>query len=194
MASVDPSGKFSFSFQGILYQEWYEDQVLNASMPWDRVSNFSVENLELLLKSADIVPAVNQVSLANSSPNIMNSIFLCNSLPAPPTISFCHVSQVEANIYHPQASLHTYCAEKNIHLTAYCPIGQPKPEVGSKVLKDEVLIGLGEKYGKPAAAVSTTGPDILVSPRGPRRCDRADTNRHGPDLCAGRIKLAGAAR
>ncbi|KAG7532003.1 hypothetical protein FFLO_03942 [Filobasidium floriforme] len=85
------------------------------------VSNFSVENLELLLKSADIVPAVNQV---------------------------------EANIYHPQASLHKYCAEKNIHLTAYCPIGQPKPEVGSKVLKDEVLIGLGEKYGKPAAAVA----------------------------------------
>jgi hypothetical protein len=31
-----------------------------------RVSNFSVENLELLLKSADIVPAVNQVSGANS--------------------------------------------------------------------------------------------------------------------------------
>jgi hypothetical protein len=77
--------------------------------------------------------------------------------------TFCHVSQVEANIYHPQASLHKYCAEKNIHLTAYCPIGQPKPEVGSKVLKDEVLIGLGEKYGKPAAAVSTIEPDNLES-------------------------------
>lgn len=84
------------------------------------VSNFSTKNLDILLKEASVVPAVNQV---------------------------------EANTYHPQTSLSAYCAEKNIHLTAYCPLGQPLPGVGSPVLNDPLLIKLGDKYGKTPAAI-----------------------------------------
>ena len=64
------------------------------------------------------------------------------------------VNQVEANIYHPQSSLHTYCSDKGIHLTAYCPLGQPKGDAGSAVLKEPLLKELADKYGKPLGSVS----------------------------------------
>ena len=67
------------------------------------------------------------------------------------------VNQVEANIYHPQSSLHTYCSDKGIHLTAYCPLGQPKGDAGSAVLKEPLLKELADKYGKPLGSVSFGG-------------------------------------
>ncbi|TNY20634.1 aldo/keto reductase [Rhodotorula diobovata] len=75
------------------------------------VSNFSVKNLEILLKSAKVVPAVNQV---------------------------------EAHPYCPQDPLREYCAEKGIHLTAYCPVGQ----YNSPILEEPLVKDLAAKYGK----------------------------------------------
>ncbi|BGP45717.1 hypothetical protein JCM10450v2_001547 [Rhodotorula kratochvilovae] len=80
------------------------------------VSNFSVKNLEILLASAKVVPAVNQV---------------------------------EAHPYCPQEPLRLYCAAKNIHLTAYCPVGQ----YDSPILKEPLVQQLAEKYTKPAGTI-----------------------------------------
>jgi len=58
------------------------------------------------------------------------------------------VDQVESHLYLPQMSLDKYCKEKGIVLTAYSPLGQPKPGTGvSPVLKDPLVIRLAEKYG-----------------------------------------------
>ena len=45
-------------------------------------------------------------------------------------------------------SLDKYCKEKGIVLTAYSPLGQPKPgNPVSPVLLDELVVELGKKYG-----------------------------------------------
>ncbi|GAA6054895.1 hypothetical protein JCM3770_004272 [Rhodotorula araucariae] len=80
------------------------------------VSNFSVKNLEILLKTAKVVPAVNQV---------------------------------EAHPYCPQEPLRRYCGEKNIHLTAYSPVGQ----YDSPILKEPLVVKLAEKYRTPPGTI-----------------------------------------
>lgn len=78
MASVDLSGESSASSL-VLFSRGSVERYAGTDcvgVVSGRVSNFSVENLELLLKSADIVPAVNQVSFANTSLHIMISVSL----------------------------------------------------------------------------------------------------------------------
>eukprot|EP01095_Lingulamoeba_sp_RSL-Kostka_P015510 TRINITY_DN7159_c0_g1_i1.p1 TRINITY_DN7159_c0_g1~~TRINITY_DN7159_c0_g1_i1.p1 ORF type:complete len:311 (+),score=131.82 TRINITY_DN7159_c0_g1_i1:60-992(+) len=87
------------------------------------VSNFNISQLEALLESADIVP---------------------------------HVNQVELHPYLQQKELIAYCKEHNIVVTAYSPLGSPGTASCSnmdRVLDDEVLTGIAEKYNKTTAHV-----------------------------------------
>ena len=58
------------------------------------------------------------------------------------------VNQVECHPYLQQDRLLRFCREKNIHVTAYAPLGsQQEP----KVLEDPVVVELAEKHGITAA-------------------------------------------
>jgi len=63
------------------------------------------------------------------------------------------VDQVESHPYLPQESLDKYCREKGIVLTAYSPLGQPRPKHPSPVLMEPVALKLAEKYNKPVGTV-----------------------------------------
>jgi glycerol 2-dehydrogenase (NADP+) len=94
------------------------------------VSNFSVKNLEILLKEAKIVPAVDQV------------ILQVEPIDMPSWRSF----KVECHIYLPQTHLDKYCKEKGIVLTSYSPLGQPPSGQTSAILKEPLVLELAKKY------------------------------------------------
>ncbi|SPO23259.1 probable GCY1 - galactose-induced protein of aldo/keto reductase family [Ustilago trichophora] len=81
------------------------------------VSNFSIQNLETLLKTAKVVPAVNQV---------------------------------ETHPYLPDQKLVEYCKEKNIHITAYSPLGQ----YSTAIHEDKDLNEIAQKHDTTAANVA----------------------------------------
>ncbi|KAJ1028579.1 hypothetical protein NDA16_001745 [Ustilago loliicola] len=81
------------------------------------VSNFSRKNLDILLKTAKVVPAVNQV---------------------------------EASPYCQEQELLQYCNDKNIHITAYSPLGQ----YSSPIHSDKDLNEIAEKHNTTAANVA----------------------------------------
>lgn len=55
-----------------------------------------------------------------------------------------HVNQVEVSPYCQYSKLMNYCREKNITIEAYSPLGS----TSGQVLKDPVVQGMAEKYGK----------------------------------------------
>lgn len=63
------------------------------------------------------------------------------------------VNQVESHIYLPQIGLDKYCQEKGIILTAYSPLGQPKPGQKSPVLAEPLVKKLAEKYQRPEGTI-----------------------------------------
>lgn len=72
------------------------------------------------------------------------------------------VNQVEAHPYLTQEPLRTFCAEQNIAVTAWSPLGR------GGVLVDETLVAIGESYGKSAAQVVLRWHlqnDVLVIPK-----------------------------
>lgn len=81
------------------------------------VSNFSPKNLDILLKTAKVVPAVNQV---------------------------------EASPYCQEQDLLKYCNDKNIHITAYTPIGQQERHIHD----DKDLNEIAEKHNTTAANIA----------------------------------------
>ncbi len=84
--------------------------------------------------------------MSNFSPKILDELAAASStVPA--------VNQVESHIYLPQESLTAYCKSKGIVLTAYSPLGQPRPGYPSPVLVDETAKKVAEKYGKPVGTV-----------------------------------------
>lgn len=84
------------------------------------------------------------------------------------------VNQVELHPHLPQFQLGEYCAQHDIHLQAYSPLGS----VGSPILKDEVLMAIGEKHGvSPATIVFSwmNSRDIVYLPKSLNR-DRLRQN------------------
>lgn len=81
------------------------------------VSNFSPKNLDILLKTAKVVPAVNQVELHPLLPDF---------------------------------ELVEYCKKKNIHLTAYSPLGQTV----KLIHEDKDLKEIAKKHDTTAANVA----------------------------------------
>ncbi|KAH0944586.1 hypothetical protein HN011_000139 [Eciton burchellii] len=88
------------------------------------ISNFNSEQITRLLENAKIKPVTNQIE--------------------------CHP-------YLTQKKLSDFCKEKNILITAYSPLGSPdrpwaKPD-DPKLLEDNKLIQLGQKYNKTPAQI-----------------------------------------
>lgn len=72
------------------------------------------------------------------------------------------VNQVEIHPYLTQEPLRAFCAEQNIAVTAWSPLGR------GSVLADDTLVKIGEKYGKSAAQITLRWHiqnDILVIPK-----------------------------
>jgi diketogulonate reductase-like aldo/keto reductase len=90
------------------------------------VSNFHVTHLEKIFSVCEIQPAVNEL---------------------------------ECNPYLSIAPLREYCRARNIWPEAWFPLGGPavtlsgKATPGKRLLEDELLISLGEKYGKSTAQI-----------------------------------------
>ncbi|XP_064601590.1 aldo-keto reductase family 1 member B7-like [Liolophura sinensis] len=64
------------------------------------------------------------------------------------------VLQVEMHPYLPQERLVEYCGENGIVVTAYSPLGSPKPNGNRPMLIEEALVkGIAHKYKKTAAQV-----------------------------------------
>jgi len=66
------------------------------------------------------------------------------------------INQVELQPYHPQKKLEAWCLSKDIHLTAYSPLGNPTRPFGPalNLLADPKLAEIGKKYGKTPAQVA----------------------------------------
>ncbi|XP_047955417.1 NADPH-dependent aldo-keto reductase, chloroplastic-like [Salvia hispanica] len=63
------------------------------------------------------------------------------------------VNQVECHPGWQQQQLHSFCQSKGVHLSAYSPLGSPS-NLGSTMLKDQLLTRIGEKLGKTPAQVT----------------------------------------
>lgn len=81
------------------------------------VSNFSPKNLEILLKTAKVVPAVNQI---------------------------------ESHPYLPDQATVDYCKQKDIHVTAYSPLGQ----YDKRIHEDKDLLEIAKAHNTTAANVA----------------------------------------
>lgn len=63
--------------------------------------------------------------------------------------------QVECNIGFNQKKLIEFCKQRDIQITAYCPLGQPNPsKKDPPFLFDDRIKAMGAKYNKSAAQVA----------------------------------------
>jgi diketogulonate reductase-like aldo/keto reductase len=64
------------------------------------------------------------------------------------------VNQVEVHPYWPNKELREFSASKNIHISAYSPLGTPDSQPDSKKLMDDPTVNeIAKKYNKQAANV-----------------------------------------
>lgn len=65
-----------------------------------------------------------------------------------------HISQIEASPQINQKKLIKFCQDRDIVVTAYCPLGRPIPaEKKPAFLYDSKLGEIGKKYNKTAAQI-----------------------------------------
>lgn len=102
------------------------------------VSNFQIDHLEAIIKATGVVPAVNQVRPPSS--------------PHPPHPPHPGLAQIERHPLLVQGELLSYCASKQIHITAYSPLGN-NVEGLKKVVEYPEVIELAKKKGVDPAQV-----------------------------------------
>ncbi|CAN6674983.1 glycerol 2-dehydrogenase (NADP(+)) [Trichomonascus vanleenenianus] len=103
---------------------------LNGDKSWDHIKTW--EAMQPLVESGK----ARAIGVSN-----YDTIYFDELLKAPTTKVVPAVNQVELHPYLPQQKLLDYCKEKNILLTAYCPLGRSVP-----VLEDAFVKELAEKY------------------------------------------------
>ncbi|KAE8099328.1 hypothetical protein FH972_017319 [Carpinus fangiana] len=64
------------------------------------------------------------------------------------------VNQVECHPVWQQPALHNLCNSTGVHLSAYSPLGSPGSWIKGEVLKEPILIEIGEKLNKSPAQVA----------------------------------------
>ncbi|KAL0545133.1 hypothetical protein IC582_020277 [Cucumis melo] len=64
------------------------------------------------------------------------------------------VNQVECHPVWQQPALHNLCKSTGVHLSAYSPLGSPGSWLKGEILKEPILIEIGEKLNKSAAQVA----------------------------------------
>lgn len=64
------------------------------------------------------------------------------------------VNQVECHPVWQQPALHNFCKSTGVHLSAYSPLGSPGSWVKGEILKEPILIEIGEKLNKSPAQVA----------------------------------------
>ena len=88
-------------------------------------------------------------------------------------------NQVECHLYFAQFELQKHCAQYNIFITAYCPLGTGGNRPNSpKLLQDETLISMAKKYDKTPAQIALKWliqRCIIVIPKSVHK-DRLQTN------------------
>jgi len=88
---------------------------------------------------------VKSIGLSNCEPEDIDEVLaVCTIKPA--------MNQVEVHPYLSQGRLREYCSKHGIAITAYSPLGNIDPLVGS-CLQEPVVISLGEKYGRTPAQI-----------------------------------------
>lgn len=97
------------------------------------VSNFSQKNLEEILLTAEIFPAVNQV----------NFYFGFD------VHSFIKSEQLEVHAYNPEHRLVEYSKSKGIVVQAYSPLGSAE----SPILTDDYVVRIAQKHSISSADV-----------------------------------------
>src|SRR3989339_32459 len=82
------------------------------------------------------------------------------------------MNQVEMHPYLPQESLRAFCHEKNIHITAYSPLGRPggqhEGDPTPKLIDHPIVMSIAKAYGKtPAQVLLRFGLDrgVVVIPK-----------------------------
>lgn len=133
------------------------------------VSNWSIPNLERLLKSCKVVPAVNQIEMHRK---FGDEICILSRYANMDDNSF-----FIASAYLPQQKLLDFCASKSIHCTAYSPLGS----TNSPLLQDETILKIAEKHNKtPAQVVISWG--AARSSVLPKSVTPAVSQDHGTDM------------
>lgn len=94
------------------------------------VSNFGIRNLETLLASAKVVPAVNQIEL---HVNCKQTNLLRHDAATDPAFS---------DVIGPSTKLVEFCKSKGIHVTAYSCLGS----TDSPLVKDQTLKGIADAH------------------------------------------------
>lgn len=83
-----------------------------------------------------------------------------------------YTNQVECHLYHQQPALISYCAAKNIYVTAYSPLGTPDSASPNcpVLLKDDVLNAVAKEVKRSPAAVELRfllelGSNVVILPK-----------------------------
>ncbi|KAH7136922.1 NADP-dependent oxidoreductase domain-containing protein [Dactylonectria estremocensis] len=135
-----------------------EDKVLSG---WDFINTWA--EMQKLVEQG----LVRAIGVSNFTPSHLERL-----LSAPSTSIVPAVDQVELHLLNPQPELYEYCTKKNIHLTAYSPLGsQDSPlyslpelkEVAKKLDKTvaQVLLAWGIKKGWSVIPKSVSPTRIL---------------------------------
>lgn len=108
------------------------------------ISNFNSEQVDRLLAKCRIKPVNNQVRNIFS---VWNPVFLLK-------LVLFSLEQIEVSPQINQKKLINFCNERDIVITAYCPLGRPIPaEKKPGFLYDEKLGEIAEKYDKTIAQI-----------------------------------------
>ena len=117
-----------------LQLEYLDLYLIHWPMPKNRDYIATWKAMERLYREGRI----RAIGVSNFEPEwIQDIIDECEIVPM--------VNQVECHPYFQQEKLRAYCREKKVHVQAWAPLAQ------GKILGDEKLIKLAEKYGKSAA-------------------------------------------
>lgn len=144
-ASIDPSKEKAVYQDWDFINTWQEMQKLveTGKVKAIGVSNFAIKNLEKLLnhestKASSQFPALH---IHSCTPQTQD----CHANPARLSSKIVPaVNQIELHPCSPSPKLIAYLASKNIHATAYSPLGS----TDSPLAKNEALLSVAKAKGK----------------------------------------------
>ncbi|KAL7717331.1 Aldose reductase [Entamoeba marina] len=115
----------------------------------DQVADIPIEQIWLEMEKLVDEGLVKSIGVSNFTiPQLQKLLSTCRIKPV--------VNQVEFNIYFQQQNLAPFCKKNNIHITAYCPLGNNSFALRTNlpsVFEDKILKHIAEKHNKTVAQV-----------------------------------------